>query len=228
MSGCWEKTKILFISESKLDIRIRNYNDRDFEDVYGIYSKSFAEDPWNEYMKCGLCGINYGIYESRTAKQSCKKCNGPLKLEEYWSRKDVYDDIGYAMSVDWRRILVAEMNGKLAGFTWGYRMNREKFGFLSESEVLSKGGEIMYVDEVATSPDCRNMGIATMLETVLLSEARNSGFSYAVLRTDEKNKSAISVYEKLGFRKMKASNGELKDPEFTSRIYMAKPLVRYG
>lgn len=72
LSGCWGKTKILFISESNLDIRIRNYNAKDFEDVYEIYSKSFAEEPWNEYMKCGLCGVNYGIYESRTVKQSCK------------------------------------------------------------------------------------------------------------------------------------------------------------
>ncbi len=159
---------------------------------------------------------------------NCKKCNSRLETEDYWSRKDVSEDIAYAFSRDWKRVLVAEANGKLAGFTWGYRMDRDKFDFLEESDIFSEGDRVMYVDEVATAPSSRNSGIATILESVLLSEARTAGMGYAVLRTDEKNKPAIAVYEKLGFRRMEENGKELTDPEFPSRIYMAKQLVRYS
>lgn len=104
-------------------------------------------------------------------------------------------------------------------------MDENSFSFLGETGLFSdKENRIMYVDEVATSPDYRNRGIATLLETVLLSEARKAGFSWAVLRTDERNKAAVNVYEKLGFKQINGREGSIKDPEFSNRIYMARQL----
>lgn len=93
---CWEATAVWFISEDKLDIRIRNYTASDFEDLYSIYKKAFSEEPWDEYKKCPSCGINYGIKEIVDGAVKCKRCKNNVSLTDYWSKEDVDKDLLYA------------------------------------------------------------------------------------------------------------------------------------
>ncbi|MGV8141755.1 MAG: GNAT family N-acetyltransferase [Candidatus Woesearchaeota archaeon] len=40
--------------------KIRPYTTIDFKQLSEVYKSAFAEPPWNEYMKCTECGVNYG------------------------------------------------------------------------------------------------------------------------------------------------------------------------
>ncbi len=49
-----------------------------------------------------------------------------MKLEDYWSEKDVNEDIAYAKSKEWNSILVADSSTGILGFTWTYNISIEK------------------------------------------------------------------------------------------------------
>lgn len=74
-------------------VTVRPYREEDREQVIDIYRSSFAEPPWNEYVKCSSCGIEYGEAEVQAIGKKdaryCKKCCEPLELEEFWSREAV-------------------------------------------------------------------------------------------------------------------------------------------
>ena len=229
---CYPKTAILFIPEAKNGVYIRNYQEKDFAGIYEAYKSAFSEEPWNEYKKCGSCNVNYGVKESNNPVNKCKKCGKPLKLEDYWTEKDVKGDIDYALSKAWNSILVAESDGEILGFTWAYNINIEKdMNFLKEAQNLDRSKKIIYVDEVATAAKSRGKGVATSLERNLFSGAENAGFEYVILRTDETNTAAMNLYRKLGFERLLygvSKNNEAKyiyDPEFNSRVYLVKKLL---
>ena len=229
---CCHKTVILFISEAKNGFYIRDYRENDFAGLYEVYRSAFSEEPWNEYKKCTSCKVNYGIKESDNPAENCKKCGKPLKLEDYWTEKDVNEDIAYAKSKEWNSILVADSSTGILGFTWAYNASIEKnMNFLKEAQNIDSSKKIIYVDEVATSAKSRGKGVATELEKKLFFRAENAGFEYVILRTDERNTAAMNLYRKLGFERLtygvSKTNGNkyAYDPEFNSRIYLVKKLL---
>jgi ribosomal protein S18 acetylase RimI-like enzyme len=223
---------ILFISEAKNGFYVRDYEEKDFAGIYNVYKPAFSEEPWNEYKKCSSCKVNYGIKESNNSAENCKKCGKPLRLEDYWTEKDVNEDINYAKSKEWNSILVADSGGEILGFTWAYNISIEKdMNFLKGAQNIDSSKKIIYVDEVATAANSRGKGVATELEKKLFSKAENAGFGYVILRTDEKNTAAINLYKKLGFERLlygvSENNGSkyAYDPEFNSRVYLVKKLL---
>ncbi len=224
---------VFFISETKNDFYVRDYQENDFDGVYKVYKSAFSEEPWDEYKKCSFCKVNYGIKESANPPEICKKCGKPLKLEDYWTEEDVKEDIDYAKSKKWNSILIAELDGEIIGFTWAYNvdLNRE-MTFLKVAQNIDSSKEAVYVDEVATAAKSRRNGVATKLENELFYRAQNAGFEYVVLRTDERNKAARNMYMKLGFEQVlyrKSENDETEnvyDPKFNSRVYLVKKLKR--
>ncbi|MCW1295311.1 MAG: GNAT family N-acetyltransferase [Candidatus Parvarchaeota archaeon] len=229
---CCHKTAILFISEAKNGFYIRDYKEKDLAGIYAVYKSAFSEEPWNEYKKCSLCKVNYGIKESDNPAENCKKCGKPLKLEDYWTEKDVNEDINYAKSKEWNSVLVADSSNEILGFTWAYKVNLEKdMSFLKKAQNIDCSKKIIYVDEVATAANSRGKGVATELEKKLFSRAENAGFEYVILRTDERNTAAMNLYRKLGFEKLRYGVSETNtnryayDPEFNSRIYLVKKLM---
>ena len=182
--------------------------------------------------KCSLCKVNYGIKESNDPAENCKKCSKPLKLEDYWTEKDVSDDISYAKSKEWNSVLVADSGGEILGFTWAYNISIEKdMNFLKGAQNMDCSKKTIYVDEVATAANSRGKGVATELEKKLFSKAENAGFEYVILRTDERNIAAINLYRKLGFERLLYGVSETNeskyayDPEFNSRVYLVKKLL---
>ena len=65
------------------------------------------------------------------------------------------------------------------------------------SNILFNGGGVVGVYGVATVPKARRMGIGGAITLKPLLDARNSGYSYAVLFSTEMG---IRVYERLGFQ----------------------------
>jgi ribosomal protein S18 acetylase RimI-like enzyme len=87
-------------------------------------------------------------------------------------------------------VRVAEINGKIAGFTT-FTMNRE-----------TGIGEI---GNNAVAPDFQGMGIGSALHNKVLEIFRHNGMKYAIVSTgyeDEGHARARASYEKVGFKKM--------------------------
>ena len=202
-------------------VNIRPYVESDLEQLIKVYKSAFAEPPWNEYMKCVSCEVEYGIKESLTVLDYCKKCDEPLNLVEYWSSGDVIKDLDFALSNPNSFVLVAENDNGLLGLSWGYKLPVEKFPFL-DGKISSKAN---YMDEIAVRGDNRIKGIGTLLGNAYIDEVAKQGLSEIVLRTDERNVSSMRLFEKLGFSDIKdecSPRGKVYDPDFSSRIYLRR------
>ncbi|MFH1071991.1 MAG: GNAT family N-acetyltransferase [Nanoarchaeota archaeon] len=204
-------------------ITVRPYTARDLEQLIAVYKSAFAEPPWNEYVKCASCNVEYGIVESQSPGPYCKKCNALLELTEYWSSEDIVQDMEFALSQPDPILLVAENSTGLAGFTWGYRLPREKFPFLAGKIAEDTN----YMDEISVCGSKRLKGIATQLGSAYLENARAQGMREVVLRTDERNTASMSLFWKLGFSGIPDpgnSRGSVYDPDFQYRIYLKRAL----
>ena len=90
-------------------------------------------------------------------------------------------------------VLVAELNGKIVGFTT-FDMNKET----GIGEICNN----------AVAPDCQGMGIGSAQHAKVLEIFRLHGMKYAIVSTgyeDEGHARARASYEKAGFKKMKTS-----------------------
>ena len=196
------------------NIKIRPYTPADFEQLVKVYQSEFAEPPWDEFKKCENCGTNYGIKEvkelSKLEKWNCKKC-GALnpKLAPYWTEEDIKEDLEFAFSQKNTIALVAEQQGELVGFTWGYTLPIEKFPFLNG--VCKEG--VVYMDEIVVRGDTRGQGIGTELVKAFMEKLPNG----CILRTDERNAASMGLFKKTGF-----TSTNIYDPEYKNRIYLVR------
>jgi len=196
-------------------------------EVVKVYKSAFAEPPWNEYMKCCSCGVNYGKREAGMPKRNCKQCAKPLVLREFWSFRDIENDLVSGLSQKNPIALVADNGKGLVGFTWGYQLSLEKFPCLA-GKVQE---EASYMDEVAVRRTRRQKGMGTALGLQYLEIAKQQGMLEVVLRTDERNKASMSLFRKLGFREIPDSNnprGKVydPDPEYQNRVYLRRELTQ--
>jgi len=196
---------------------VRPYRESDLKQLISLYKSAFAEPPWDEFMKCSSCGVNYGRDESQKPPETCKneKCTEKLKLIEFWSSKEITEDLDFANSQPEPIILVAENNRGLVGMTWGYQLPFEKFPFL-EGRIDQKSN---YIDEIAVAGDRRLKGIGTLLGKRYLQLSEQKGIRESVLRTDQRNTASIALFKKLGFRSL-----GIYDPQYADRIYLSKKL----
>ena len=223
-----EKVLIVFTT-----LVIRPYNEQDQRGIISIYKSAFAEPPWNEFKKCSACGINYGREEVARRPDTCKNCQSPftlgkLVLEEFWTAKEITNDLENALSAECPIVLVAESEGLLVGFTWGYLLPFDKFPFLNG--LTNKRSN--YMDEIAVRGDTRIRGIGTALGKEYLRQVQEQGMIDAVLRTDCRNTASVTLFEKIGYSRMRVGCGllgsehgtsrVLSDPEYPYRIYFKR------
>lgn len=174
-------------------------------------------------MKCVSCAVEYGKQEvSKLRKGSnCKKCSQLLSLVEFWSEADIIGDLEFALKQPDSIVLVAENSDGLIAFTWGYRIPFDKFLFLKGKIPV----ESSYMDEIAVRGDKRLKGIGTLIGINYIEVVRQQGLSEVILRTDERNKSSMSLFGKLGFLgipSFESSKGKVYDPQFLDRIYLRR------
>ena len=201
---------------------IRPYQESDFKELVEVYQSAFAEPPWNEFMKCVSCEVEYSKEEAETPKETCKKCGELLKLTPYWSAKNIRDDLEFALSQPNQIVLVAKNKNGSTGFTWGYKLPFEKFPFL-EGKVSEQS---VYMDEIAVKGNKRQKGVGTALGREFLVKANEEGILEAILRTDERNSASMALFRKLGFSSIPdtSERGKVYDPKFPNRIYLRKAL----
>ena len=80
------------------------------------------------------------------------------------------------------------------------------FGFATQAgdTVTAYGGMLTVLDEgqitnVATHPEYRRQGLASLVLAALLQEARERKLAFVTLEVRESNAAAIALYEKFGF-----------------------------
>jgi ribosomal protein S18 acetylase RimI-like enzyme len=133
---------------------------------------------------------------------------------ERWGSKDVLDDIRFARSQKDAIMLVAKIDGKVAGFCWGYRIPMEKFQFLKGLVPENSS----YLDDIAVDALLRKEGVGNSLVDAYVCEAR-SRCEQIVLRTDVRNTASVTLFAGKGFVNF---NPPVYDPVYASRAYFKR------
>jgi ribosomal protein S18 acetylase RimI-like enzyme len=184
-------------------------------------------------------------FNERGILSKCKKCNASMKpvnnggagkpiyytsdnLVDFWTRKDVENDLRFCQSQANPKILVTEriprfisgvwedVTYSILGFCWGYRLPFEKFPFLFQKVEKNSG----YVDEIVVRSDFRRMSIGeNMLQGVLNSFDENQ-MRQAVVRTLTTS-NAYPLFRKLGFKDIGRID---KNDMYENRVYLVKNL----
>lgn len=143
-------------------------------------------------------------------------------LVPYWTVEAAIADLEAGLSREKPIALVAEQDNEIVGFTWGYKLPFSDFEFLSD-KVLPKSS---YMDEIAVKPGLWRKGIGSALCGRYVDEAEKQGMDQIVLRTLERFKAPMALYEKFGFEPVLNKEGnkvyEPKPP--SGRIYLQKEI----
>ena len=67
------------------------------------------------------------------------------------------------------------------------------------------GGPVAWLEELYVTPDCRHRGIGTALVAAVLEQAQKAGMLAVDLEIDVGHERAISLYQRLGFRRLERS-----------------------
>jgi ribosomal protein S18 acetylase RimI-like enzyme len=66
-------------------------------------------------------------------------------------------------------------------------------------------GPVAWLEELYVAPDCRHRGIGTALVTAVLERAQKAGIVAVDLEIDAGHQRVISLYQRLGFRRLERS-----------------------
>lgn len=132
---------------------------------------------------------------------------------EEWTSEQIMADLEFALSQENPIVLVAENSSGILGFTWGYKMPFEKFGFL-KGKVKEKSN---YMDEIAVCSEKRIRGVGTKLGEKYLEISESQGIEEAVLRTDVRNPASMALFRKLGFKSLRIRNSNYPFREYFSQ-----------
>jgi GNAT superfamily N-acetyltransferase len=66
-------------------------------------------------------------------------------------------------------------------------------------------GPVAWLEELYVTPDCRHRGIGTALVTAVLEQAQKAGIVAVDLEIDAGHNRVISLYQRLGFRRLERS-----------------------
>lgn len=89
------------------------------------------------------------------------------------------------------------------------------YALLSDSYYYNKR-HIAYINEIFVEPNYRNKNIATKLIKFLIKKAKEEKRLEQIhLKVNSQNKKAISLYEKLGFKKHASLKNAVKNPDRT-------------
>ena len=88
-------------------------------------------------------------------------------------------------------------------------LNGKLLGYIGINCVIDEG----YITNIAVFPEYRNKGIGKALLTRVFSFAKDNALSFVSLEVRESNLSAISLYEKLGFKNEGRRKNFYRDPQ---------------
>jgi ribosomal protein S18 acetylase RimI-like enzyme len=99
-----------------------------------------------------------------------------------------------------RILLVAEAGDRIVGQIF--------LQLASARKELADGGSSGYLYAFRVRPDCRNMGIGSMLLDAAERELRERSFERAVIAVSRENKAAQRLYERRGYQRFAEDPGK--------------------
>ncbi len=207
-------------------LRVRDYRPGDRAELIGLYQDVFAGDieldngevfSWGEYMKCEKCEVKYTrqevseLWASDELTPPCKKCGLDVSLEPYWSSEKVESIINSTLEKSEGKVKVALVDDELVGFAMYF--------------VNPYAPDIGYFADIGVDQSKRKNGVATGLLRTLNEWAEENNLSSVYLRTDARNRAAVSLFEANGFEKTGSTEQDdsVQDNEY--RIYLRKEMA---
>lgn len=111
-------------------------------------------------------------------------------IEEAEARKQAREWHEQVLSIPGRVLLVAEIEGRTAGFIHGQ---------VAERPPLWRMARIGRIDEVAVHREFRGRGVGRAMLQAMEAEFKKRGLSHADLMVDEQNAAARGLYASQGF-----------------------------
>lgn len=166
-------------------------------EIAKVYQNTFGEDPWNEGYVCPNCGMSFPLSSNLTVCPGCLvKRDEVYCLVDYWPISKIITDYYAENSKDGALCLVAESEGKIIGFVWGYAVQTNvEFANKIEAPALTVDNhKVFYLDECAVLPEFQRRGVGKALVVEIL---KNQQFDVMILRTLEGSQMQ-SLVESLG------------------------------
>lgn len=189
------------------------------------YQNVFADPPWNEHKRCGVCGKYWGRLE-HLRSNIAEHCGKPVV--DFWSadvvESNICSEVGHEASC-W----VARLNGEIVGFCWGYPLGLEvldqKLQLAGVSgAVRSHFGNlerVAFQNEVGVVEELRGQKIAKKFFQHRLNDFLEGGLTVGVVRTRRSPEPSVTYLwftQKLGYTEVAAYPGD------DGRVILARSL----
>ncbi len=172
------------------------------------YRNVFADPPWNEWLKCSICGKYWGRKDIEYIKDiTFRHCGQPLV--DFWGRKTVLSDIKNEIKSGTSSCWLALDQMKVIGFCWGYPSTTsdisKKMGIPIDFSPLqlsdSFNQPLALQDEVGVLAPYRGKKIAKELVRLRNQDFLEMGLSCGIVRTREAPEPSITYlwYSRIGY-----------------------------
>jgi hypothetical protein len=175
--------------------------------VVECYRNVFADEPWNEWLKCAICGKYWGKKDmAELVSFKFEHCG--LPVSDYWPREQVLGDLFHEITEDssaWLTVL----GDMVIGFCWGYPISLAELESphklnIMFSDKLSRDSKlcVAYQDEVGVELPYRGRKLAKKMVALRHDDFLNRGLTVGVVRTRQfpKPSDTFSWYTKtLGY-----------------------------
>lgn len=177
------------------------------------YREVFADPPWNEWLKCAVCGSSWG--KPRVAElASMRFLHCGQLVVDYWPHAKVVSDLLGALepiSVVWLAVERIQDDARVVGFTWGSPLATLWHKFEPELRAClqrelgphpSEDPSIIYQTEIGVRASYRHRGLARQLAARRNQDFLDRGFRTGVLKVREKPEPSVTFlwYSRLGYR----------------------------
>lgn len=191
-----------------MHVSIEEYDESDHSrtaQLIECYKDVFQDRPWNEWLKCCVCGKYWGTKDREELVQlGFIHCEKPLV--DFWTRTEVLGNIRRDLVQDSSCWLAVDQF-KVIGFCWGYPMLagdlEKKLGLEFDPTENLSGRTIAYQNEVGVLLNYRNFKVAKRLVLKRLEDFLSKGLKYGVVRTRQFPEPSVTYTwytEKLGYR----------------------------
>jgi hypothetical protein len=154
------------------------------------YRNVFADKPWNEWVRCSICGKYWGL-EDYEHLLSINFVHCELPVVDFWHRSTVISDLRHEITGDASCWLAVD-GDNVIGFTWGYPIllpeieKKLMIPFGPEAiRDLSPDALVAYQDEVGVIASHRNKKIAKGLVLRRHRDFLAQGLTFGIVRTRE-------------------------------------------
>lgn len=136
------------------------------------------------------------------AELYCQIWLEPPWCEHDWTVEGVMSDLKRELQLP-GAIGYAALDPHVVGFTWGYRVDRQRLQTISGGNMfdyLFVGGvEAFYIDELGVGASERKTGVGRLMTSELLKSVWRERYNRVILRTDDNATAAVGLYRHLGF-----------------------------